>query len=104
MRGLLVEAGFSLEFGMPLVSQLDEEIYGQLTPEKICSYNNKQLFLGTGFNKNVIEEFTEKLVKKSLNYEQLMGWLQTKSLNNNIENREDFYNIYVLMLDISLSS
>jgi hypothetical protein len=34
MRGLLVGAGFSLEFGMPLVSQLDEEIYGQLTPEK----------------------------------------------------------------------
>lgn len=75
----LLGAGFSWEFGMPLVWELTDEIRRLLTPEAV----RRQIASaapGHGYPQALVEEFLTVLGRSELHYEQIIGWLQTESL------------------------
>lgn len=86
---------------MPSVDQLTNEFYHWLTPEKLRRFHKNWVLQGSKMSTNVIERFADKLREKTFNFEQLLGWLQTKSIQElTLKNREDFYHLYVWMLDM----
>lgn len=76
----LIGAGFSWEFGMPLVGELTSEIRRLLTPEAMRK-QNASAPPGHGYPSALIEEYVTVLERSDLHYEQLIGWLQTQSLS-----------------------
>lgn len=75
----LIGAGFSCEFGLPLVSELTKEIRSLLTPETLRGVNSAAR-QGHGHPAALIDEFLLVLQRADLHYEQIIGWLQTESL------------------------
>lgn len=75
----LIGAGFSYEFGLPLVAELTKQIRSVLTPETLRGVNSAAR-QGHGHPRQLIDEFLPVLQRADLHYEQIIGWLQTESL------------------------
>ena len=100
MTGVLIGAGFSHEYGMPMVQQLTKEILDWLTPDKLRNLNKGWILQGGGYSEDVIGEFAEKLNNPNMHYEQIIGWLQTRSLQERGKRGEEFHGLYVRMVEI----
>jgi hypothetical protein len=83
----LIGAGFSYELGLPLVSELTSELRSLLTLETLRQENasakpNHRHPLA------LLDEFAPVVQRPDLNYEQIIGWLQTQSLRRHRERAE----------------
>lgn len=76
----LIGAGFSYEFGMPLVWELTESLFGWLTPAKLRELNQGWKRQGSGHPDALIEEYASVIDGAKLHYEELIGWLQRESV------------------------
>lgn len=100
MTGVLIGAGFSHEYGMPMVRQLTKELLDYLTTDKLRNLNKEWILQGGGYSEDVIEEFAEKLNTPNMHYEQIIGWLQIRSLQERGKRGEEFHGLYVWMVEL----
>lgn len=81
-QGLFLGAGFSYEFGMPLVSGLTNELKGCLAPQKLDILWHSR---GAGCSNVTISKVTNLLLNDNLHYEEIIGALEVEE--NRHENR-----------------
>jgi len=100
--GLLLGAGASFELGMPLVRHLTAEFKGFFTPTHIRELNLGWKRQGGGFDDRVIEETIDVLTRRDLNYEAILGFLQTqhRRLGQTQHLARQYYDMYQRMVEI----
>jgi hypothetical protein len=97
---LLIGAGFSVEMGMPLVWELSDDLRKWLTPQKLRAFNIRWRSKGGGHPDEVIEQFVHVLIDRSRHYEQVLGWLQIKSLTDDLPYAKDFHGLYIWLVQM----
>jgi hypothetical protein len=96
----LIGAGFSYEFGMPLVSELTRELLSWLTPAKLRELNAGWTSRNDGHPPALIEEFASVLERGDLHYEQIIGWLQEEGLKpKRHKERRDLHKLAAMLQD-----
>lgn len=93
-KALLVGAGFSAEFGLPLAWELTAELRSWLTPVKLRALNREWIKQGGGYHDFVIDTLCSLLLNKKLHYENILGALQTRYNHIDHGYREQFYGLY----------
>lgn len=99
INGLLLGAGSSYELGMPLVWDLTHEIKRWLTPEKFKLFNHNWRQQGTGYNDIVVNDFIKCLENSSLQYESILGYLETQFIRNG-PYRNEYHYLYSWLIEI----
>jgi hypothetical protein len=99
-RALLLGAGFSAEFGLPLTWHLTAELKNWLTPAKLRSLNKGWIEQGGGYHNSVIEDACRLLRNQQLHYENILGNLQTRYNQVDRGFREQFHSLYVWLTEM----
>ena len=81
--GLLFGAGASCDIGMPLASELTDELRDWLTPAKLRSLNDGWRRQGGGYSDAAIEGLADVLVRQDMTYEHILGHLQVEQARAN---------------------
>ncbi|MCW5692308.1 MAG: hypothetical protein KIT48_08085 [Pseudolabrys sp.] len=97
--GLFLGAGASYEAGMPLVTELTDEIKDWLTPEKLRALNAGWLAQGNGVPDAVIEDFISVLVRPDMHYEALLGYVEAQ-FRRSREFRQDYHGFYSWLVSL----
>ena len=101
MIGILIGAGFSKEAGMPLITDVDQELKKWLTPAKLIQFNNHWSENGLGFHPEVINEFCGVLINPEMHYEKLAGWLENREGRQpDPKKHQDFYGLRQWLLEM----
>jgi hypothetical protein len=100
ITGLFLGAGASYEAGMPLVTELTNEIRDWLTPEKLRDFNKNWREEGNGFSDTVIDDFASVLARSDMHYEALLGYLETQLLRPNAPSSHEYHGLYSWLIDI----
>lgn len=86
IQGLFIGAGFSYDFGMPLVSGLTKELKNYLTPKELQILNQSWRIQGGGICNEILLKVTH-LLESNINYEEIIGALEVE------ENRHENHSI-----------
>lgn len=78
-KGLLLGAGFSVDFAMPLVWELTEEMRRLIPSQKFLNFNNSWKLQKNGFSDEAVNLFIELYDDKTIHYEQIVGGLEVFS-------------------------
>src|SRR6266436_5379027 len=76
--GLFLGAGASVDFELPLVWDLTDELRSWLTPLELRKINEESKADGNGYSEAIVEEFVELLNRKEMHYEAILGNLQVQ--------------------------
>lgn len=98
--GLFLGAGASCELGMPLVSDLTKEFKNYFTPDHLKTLNDGWKKQGGGIDDSVIDLASSLIINDSLNYENILGYLQTAAQQHHRPNAEQYWSLYIIMLEI----
>ena len=93
LTGLFLGAGASCEGGMPLAWELTAELKKWLTPEKLRSFNDSWRKQGGGHPDAVIDDFIGILVRPDLDYESILGHLETQFMRQSSVSKE-YHGLY----------
>ena len=99
LTGLFLGAGASYEAGMPLVSDMTDRLKEWLTCDKLRSLNDGWNSHGLGFLDTTIDDFETVLSRPDLNYEDLLGHLETQ-FRRHSSTSQDFHGLYSWLVDI----
>lgn len=98
-EALLLGAGFSYAFAMPLIDELTKEVKIFFRDEKIFKLNEGWKKQGGGWNDEVVATF-DKLIKSDRHYEQIAGDLQELfRLERDQKLRQEIHGAYVFLLE-----
>lgn len=86
-KGLFLGSGFSVDFAMPLVWELTEEMRRLIPGEKFRKFNQNWVIEGNGYSEKSVELFMSLYENSEIHYEQIVGGLEVFS--NRFENREE---------------
>ena len=89
LTGLLLGAGASYDTGMPLALELTKELKKWLTPEKLRYLNHEWQRQEGGYSDATIDDLAGILLFNSMNYENIVGYLQVQS--ERMRERSDEY-------------
>ena len=89
LTGLLLGAGASFEFGMPLALELTRELKKWLTPAKLRELNDEWQGQGAGYSRATIDDLAGVLAMDRMNYEDIVGYLEVQ--RKRIRERTDEY-------------
>ena len=81
--GLLLGAGASYDIGMPLATELTDELRDWLTPAKLKSLNAGWRRQGGGYSDETIDSLADVLVREDMTYEHILGHLQVEQARAN---------------------
>lgn len=98
--GLFFGAGASFELGMPLVAHLTAEFKGYYSPEHLRKLNTGWEAQGYGYSSTFIEEIISVLQRKEMNYENILGYLQTQVNRRENGLARDYHTMHQQMLEI----
>jgi hypothetical protein len=98
--GLFLGAGASFELGMPLVKTLTKEFKEFWSPPRLQNFNEEWKKQGNGYEDGIIDQITGLIEDPDLNYENILGNLQTKARQRENVFAKHHYNLYIKMLDI----
>lgn len=98
--GLFLGAGASCELGMPLVSELTKEFKDYFTPDHLKTLNDGWKIQGDGVDDSVIDLASSLLINDRLNYENILGYLQTAAQQRHRPHAEQYRSLYIIMLEI----
>jgi hypothetical protein len=97
---LFLGAGFSHEFGMPLVKDLTEELKTWLTAEKFIGFNKNWRSERNGYSDQVRDRFLS-LIQSPLHYEAILGALEVEADRpENVKLRQEYHGLRGWLLDI----
>jgi hypothetical protein len=82
LTGLLLGAGASQEYGMPLLWDISRQIRVELSLPALRSENKLAQTVGRGFPDAVLEDFISVLQRPDMHYESIIGYLETNHLRN----------------------
>ena len=101
LTGLLLGAGASFDFGMPLLKELSLELKCWLTPQKLRSLNEQWRSAGPEFDFSdaAIEKVASALALEEMHYENLLGYLQVESQRWS-EAPQDYHGLFQRILGI----
>lgn len=91
-QALFLGAGFSIEFGMPLVFELTRTLREWLTPQKFVELNTGWRSQGTGHSDRTQQIVVDILGQRDLHYEQLIGAVEVAALR--YENRTEMQELH----------
>jgi hypothetical protein len=77
-KGLLLGAGASVDFGLPLVSEITSRLRSELSPGRIRLLNNQSKAAGDGYPEAIVEELIEVLSREEMHYEAILGHFQVQ--------------------------
>ena len=83
LTGLLLGAGSSYDVGMPLASELTDELTRWLTPAQLRSLNDVWRRKGGGYSNSVIDDVASVLEVSSMTYEHIVGYLEVQAKRHN---------------------
>ena len=89
LTGLLLGAGASYDTGMPLALELTKELKKWLTPAKLRWLNDEWQRQGAGYSDTTIDDLAGVLALDSMNYEDIVGYLEVQS--ERMRERSDEY-------------
>jgi hypothetical protein len=78
LTGLLLGAGASVDFGMPLVWELTDSLKSWLTPENYLGIEQASRRRGGGYGDEVTKEVLSLLERKEMHFEALLGYFQIR--------------------------
>jgi hypothetical protein len=99
LTGLFLGAGASYEAGMPLVSELTEEIKNWLTPDKLRSLNVGWRAQGNGNPDAVIEDLISVLVRPDMHYEAVLGYMEAQ-FRRSREFQQEYHGLYSWLVEL----
>ena len=102
LTGLLLGAGASYDLGMPLLSELTDELKSWLTPDKLRYLNRHWRRGGSEFAypDDVIEDVATVLQREDMHYEAILGHLQVQSQRQSDES-QSYSGLYMFLSDIT---
>lgn len=101
MKALLLGAGASYEFGLPLVWELTRELKNWLTPGKLDQFNTGWRAQGGGYSDEVISLIKELFGVDSMHYENLIGALEVEtSRERNAERYQELHGFRNWLLEV----
>jgi hypothetical protein len=80
--GLLLGAGFSKDFGLPLVTEVTETLKTWLTPEKYWSFENAARARGNGYSNEIAQEILSILGREEMHFEAILGHFQVQEIRS----------------------
>jgi hypothetical protein len=80
--GLLLGAGFSKDFGLPLVTDVTQMLNTWLTPEKFWHIENAARARGNGYSDEIAEEILSVLARDEMHFEAILGHFQTQVIRS----------------------
>lgn len=100
-KGLLLGAGFSVDFAMPLVWELSEEMRRLIPSQKFINFNNNWNLQGNGFSDKAVNLFVELYDDKTIHYEQIVGGLEVSiERHENRDIRNDLLGIKTWLMEL----
>ena len=84
---------------MPLASDMTDRLKEWLTCDKLRSLNDRWKSHGLGFLDTTIDDFETVLSRSDLNYEDLLGHLETQ-FRRHSSTSQDFHGLYSWLVDI----
>jgi hypothetical protein len=82
LTGLLLGAGSSQEYGMPVASEISERLRRELPPDGLRFHNKRAQSVGRGVPDSILDEFLAVLSRTDMSYENIIGYLETNYLRN----------------------
>jgi len=80
--GLLLGAGFSKDFGLPLVTDVTQTLKTWLTPEKFWQIENAARARGNGYSDEIAEEILSVLARDEMHFEAILGHFQAQEIRS----------------------
>ena len=99
LTGLFLGAGASYEVGMPLVWELTAEIKDWLTPDKLRELNQGWRTQKGGYSDEVIDDLVRVLVRDDLQYENILGHLETQLRRQRVKPQE-YHGLYSWLVEL----
>jgi hypothetical protein len=94
--GLLLGAGFSKDFGLPLVTEVTNTLKTWLTPEKYWSFENAARTLGDGYSDEIAQEILSVLGRDEMHFEAILGYFQVQQIRSGSDRKavQDYASLY----------
>lgn len=101
ITGLILGAGASYEYGMPLIWELTDELRRFLTSNRLEEFNSRWRTRNLGFSDPVIDFVCSLLENNLLHYEHIIGALEVEQRRaNSTKLIQDFHGIKIWLLDL----
>jgi hypothetical protein len=78
--GLLLGAGFSKDFGLPVVTDVTQTLKTWLTPEKLWKFENAARARGGGYSDEITREILSILERDEMHFEAILGYFQAEQV------------------------
>jgi hypothetical protein len=85
--GLLLGAGFSKDFGLPLVTEVTRALKDWLTPAKFWSIENAARARGGGYSDEIAQEILSILERDEMHFEAILGYFQVQQIRSRADQR-----------------
>ena len=85
--GLLIGAGFSKDFGLPLVTEVTNTLKTWLTPEKFWSIENAARARGDGYSEEIAQEILSILERDEMHFEAILGYFQVQEIRSRADQK-----------------
>jgi hypothetical protein len=94
--GLLLGAGFSKDFGLPLVTEVTNTLKPLLTPQKYWSFENAARARGNGYSDEIAQEILSILGRDEMHFEAILGYFQVQQIRSNSDRKavQDYASLY----------
>jgi hypothetical protein len=82
LTGLLLGAGASQEYGMPVAWDISERLRREIPTNGLRLHNKDAQAVGRGVPDEILEEFIGLLARTEMSYESIIGYLEVNFLRN----------------------
>ena len=102
LTGLLLGAGASPEYGMPVASEISERFHRELPADGFRFHNKRAQTVGRGVPDDILEELIVVLSRTDMSYEDIIGYLETNYLRNAVAGKpgQHYHGLASILTDI----
>ena len=102
LTGLLLGAGASQEYGMPVASDISERLRRELPADGLRFHNKRAQTVGRGVPDDILDEFLIVLSRTDMSYENIVGYLETGYLRNAGAGKpgQDYHGLASILSDV----
>ena len=102
LTGLLLGAGASQEYGIPLTPKISERLRQKLPADGLRFHNKGAQSVGRGVPDDVMEELISILSRADMTYENVIGYLETNYLRNAVPGKpgQHYHGLASILSDV----
>ena len=102
LTGLLLGAGASQEYGMPVASEVSERLRRELPSDGLRFHNKGAQSVGRGVPDDILEELIVVLARSDMSYENVIGYFETNYLRNPVDRKrgQHYHGVASILTDV----